>query len=541
MQRRALTRREFVRLTGVLAGLGTLSACVPSAPAPMAEPAAPAATGGITRGGTLVHAYTSGLGTMDPQLTQFINHVFYDAVYNGLVRLELEDSETGKLKVVGSLAESWEQPDAKTIIFNLRQGVKFHDGSDFNAEVAKWNFERQRDHPKSQRKSSLAFIESVDALDNNTLQITSEKDNAALLSTLAFGAAGLVHMGSKAAVDELGEEGITRHGVGTGPFRVKEWITDDRIVLERNPDYWEMGADNQPLPYLDEAVLRVIPDPTVSLVDMRAGSLHLMELVLPKDVETIEADPDLRVDALPWAGLNLFLVGYNTKKPPFDDVRVRMAANYGIDREGMAKALGFGAATGHYYPYYTEGTLGFDPTVERYEYNPDKVKELLTEAGYPDGIDLELLVIAREPEATIGEFAQQMWNAVGINTELKLLERVAWGELLQSTQDFEATFWRGQLWPSVDPEFARPVLGCGATSNWSFFCDQEIEDALNEGLTTSDPVERGEIYSRMWRIVHEKAYVSGGYLIPSFVAYRKEVNGLSYNFQDPYLGNIWLA
>ena len=151
----------------------------------------------------------------------------------------------------------------------------------------------------------------------------------------------------------------------------------------------------------------------------------------------------------------------------------------------------------HYYPYYTEGTLGFDPSVERYEYNPDKVKELLTEAGYPDGLDLELLVIAREPEATIGEFAQQMWNAVGINTELKLLERVAWGELLQSTQDFEATFWRGQLWPSVDPEFARPVLGCGATSNWSFFCDQEIEDALNEGLTTSDPVERGEIYSRI--------------------------------------------
>ena len=130
---------------------------------------------------------------------------------------------------------------------------------------------------------------------------------------------------------------------------------------------------------------------------------------------------------------------------------------------------------------------------------------------------------------------------MGINTELKLLERVAWGELLQSTEDFEVTFWRGQLWPSVDPEFARPVLGCGATSNWSFFCDQEIEDALNEGLTTADPAERGEIYSRMWRVVHEKAYVSGGYLIPSFVAYRKEVNGLSYNFQDPYLGNIWLA
>ena len=220
-----------------------------------------------------------------------------------------------------------------------------------------------------------------------------------------------------------------------------------------------------------------------------------------------------------------------------------------LTAKGMAKALGFGAATGHYYPYYTEGTLGFDPSVERYEYNPDKVKELLTEAGYPDGIDLELLVIAREPEATIGEFAQQMWTAVGINTELKLLERVAWGELLQSTEDFQATFWRGQLWPSVDPEFARPVLGCGATSNWSLFCDDEIEAALDEGLTTSDPAERSEIYSRMWRVVHEKAYVSGGYLIPSFVAYRQEVNGAVVQLPRPvpgeYLaglaGSIWVT
>ena len=144
----SLNRREFLRWTGVLAGLGTLSACVPQASAPMAEQAAPEAAGGITRGGSLIHSYTSGLGTMDPQFTQSINHVFYDAVYNGLVRLELEDSQTGEFKIVGSLAESWEQPDAKRIIFYLRQGVKFHDGSDFDADVAKWNFERQRDHPQ---------------------------------------------------------------------------------------------------------------------------------------------------------------------------------------------------------------------------------------------------------------------------------------------------------------------------------------------------------------------------------------------------------
>jgi len=196
---------------------------------------------------------------MDPQLTQSINHVFYDAVYNGLVRLELEDSQTGKFKIVGSLAESWEQPDARTIIFNLRQGVKFHDGSDFDAEVAKWNFERQRDHPKSQRKSSLAFIESVDALDSHTLQITSEKDNAALLSTLAFGAAGRSLMSAPTSManplhPRCRRRSVTgvlgQDDVDLGARKVAESLLERRMAAPRG----RVGNAGGPAPYREQAV-----------------------------------------------------------------------------------------------------------------------------------------------------------------------------------------------------------------------------------------------------------------------------------------------
>jgi peptide/nickel transport system substrate-binding protein len=233
-------------------------------------------------------------------------------------------------------------------------------------------------------------------------------------------------------------------------------------------------------------------------------------------------------------------VGYNINKPPFNDLRVRQAANFGIDREGMANALGFGIAKPHYYPYYNSGTIGFDPNVEIYKYNPTKVKELLTAAGYPNGISFELKVIAREPESTISEYVQQMWAAVGINVKLNKLARAAWGQIL-TTGDFQATFWRGQLWASVDPEFARPLIGKGGASNWSFFSDPVIDKALDQGLQTLDPKKRAGVYSAMWRRIHQAAYISGGYLVPTIIATRKEVQGLAFDWQPIDFRRIWIG
>ncbi len=512
-----------------------------AAPKPAATAAAPAPTqpaAAIKRGGTVVQSINWTYPTLDSHLTTITYMTGYENLYNSLVRFEL-DPKTGEQKVVGDLAESWEQPDAKTFIFKLKQGVKFHDGSAFDAEVAVWNILRARDHEKSQRKAQLAVVESAEALDKSTLRLKLKTPYTGFLRTLAYIVGAQVHMQSKVAMDKLGEEGYGRNPSGTGPFKFKQWITDDRLILERNPDYFENGADGKPLPYLDGFVGRFLPDPSVAMVDMRAGATHVVEWVATKDVAAVKADANLALYEMPWAGQGYFKVGFNAKSDPFKDVRVRQAAAKAIDRDGMAKALGFGVAVPHYYPLWLPGALGYDDTIEKNEYNPAKVKELLTAAGYPNGISIELKVIAREPENTIGEYAQQMWGNVGIKTKLVSLERLAWIDAVR-VNNFQAAFWRGTYQTVVDPDILKFRIGCGGTSNWAQICDADIDRLLNEGGQTVDPKKRHEIYREVMKIVQERAYLGTAITMPLLTAYRKELQGMTFNFQVPNFKAAWL-
>jgi peptide/nickel transport system substrate-binding protein len=531
--RGGISRRDLMRgaaLLGVSAG----------SLADLVTPPGAAGQTPIKRGGTVVHSVNWTVPTMDAHLASQPEHIIYEQLYDGLLRLDLVDPKTWEHRVQGVLAESWEQKDARTLVFKLRRGVKFHDGSPFDAEVATWNFLRARDHPKSEVKASLKAIGSVTALDKFTLEVKSRTDNAALLRTLAFTAGGQVRMVSKAAFDQHGEAWLQRNPAGTGPFRFKQWIADDRVIMERNPDYFLPGADGKPLPYLDGFVVRYIPDPTVALVDMRAGSTHFVERLAFKDADTVRNDPGLALVELPWAGQIYFEVGFNTDIAPFNDVRVRQAALHGIDRVAMHRALGFGLGRPVDYPYCVPGTMGYDESIVKYEYNPEKVRALLKEAGHPNGISIELKVIAREPENTIGEFAQQMWSAVGIKTKLVSLERLAWIDQVRA-KNFQANFWRGAVWAVVDPELTRNLVASGAPGNWSLFRDKDVDRLLDEGLVTLDPAKRARIYRQLWQTLQERAYVGSGFLAPIISGYRKEMRGLTFNFLTPTMRGVWLA
>ncbi len=539
-----LTRREFLRYSA-LAAIPLLSACS-GATAPAATPATskPAATGdtkpaGAARGGTAVQAINWTYPTMDPHLTSIQYMPGYEAMFNGLVRFELVDPKTWEHKLVGDLAESWGQPDPKTIELTLKQGVTFHDGTPFTAEVAAWNLLRARDHEKSQKKAQLLDLADATAADKYTLVIKIKNPNPAFLRSMAFVVGARIHMMSKAALDKNGENWVQRNAVGTGPFKFKEWITDDRVVLERNPDYFEKGTDGKALPYLDGLVCRYVPDPTVSLTDMKAGTVHVLEWVPTKDVETVKNDPKLGVVEMPWAGQVYFMVGFNTEAKPFNDVKVRQAAVMAIDREGMAKALGYGVGVPHYYPDWAKGSLGYDESIPKNEYNPAKVKQLLTEAGYPNGIDIELKVIAREPENTIGEFAQAMWSAVGIRTKLVAQERLSWIDAVRA-KNFQACFWRGTFVTTVDPDMLATRIRCGGSSNWAQFCDKDIDRLMDEGIATQDEQRRHEIYKQVLTIIQERAYLGTGIAMPLITAYRKELVGLGMNYQVPDFRAAWL-
>ncbi len=477
---------------------------------------------------------------MDPHLTASFLNPGYDAIFSSLVRFELADRATGKFNVVGELADSWEQQDPTTLIFHLKQGVTFHDGSPFDASVAAWNFLRARDDPLSTRRSQLQVINTVEAVDPSTLRITFKSPSPGFVPTLAWANGIQVQMASKAAFDKLGADGFARAPVGSGPFVFKQWIADDRLILDRNPNYFETGADGKPLPYLDSFVSRFQPDPTVGLQDLRTGGVHLLESIAPKDVASIKADPNLAVDDLPWYANCYFQLWFNATAAPFDNVALRQAVLYAIDREGMAKAMGFGLAIPFYYPFFAPASMGYDDSIMKYQYNPDKVKESLATAGYPNGIDLELRVIDREPEDTIAQYAQQMFAANNIRVTLAKAERTVHIGIINDGK-FQFSFARDAFETLVDPDVLQRRVTCGAAGQNGKFCDPELDQLVAQGGSTIDPDQRRTIYTQVLTMLQQRAYVGTGYFIPTLNGFRKEVQGLAYNFQVPRAKTMWLS
>ncbi len=536
----AATAAPIEKPAGQTAPPTTAPAPAPAATAATAATPAPAA---IKRGGQVIASKNWTYASLDPALISEPEMPGMEAMYNGLVRFQLVDAKTWSFKVVPDLAESFEQPDPKSVVFKLKKGIKFHDGSDFDAEVAKWNILRERDHPKGQQhKAQLqAAVEDVVAVDKSTLRIKLKTESPGFMRLHAFAWGHKVRMLSKVAYDKNGEEWCQRNAVGTGPFRFKQWIADDRVICEKNPDYFENGADGKPLPYLDGVVFRYVTDPTVALNDVRSGTAQMVEWIPTKDVAAVQADANLTLWQMPWAGQIYFYGGYNSKSKPFDDVRVRQAANYAIDREGMAKALGYGVGVPYYWPQWGPGILGYDENHPKYPYDPAKVKQLLQQAGYADGtISIELKIIAREPEQTIGEFMQNSWTQAGIKTKLVALERLAWIDQVRANS-FQACFWRGNLASSVvDPSALDNAFKCGSAGNWAQWCNQDVDKYMTEGGSTSDNAKRQAAYSNAYRIIQEQAYVFTGIGVPLLTAYRNELQNQEFDFQSPVFRATWL-
>jgi peptide/nickel transport system substrate-binding protein len=234
------------------------------------------------RGGVLRVGLTGDLTTLDPHMsTSAIDRHLYFAIYNTLVGLDPE------LRIVPELATAWETPDPLTYVFTLQRGVKFHDGTDFDASIVKWNFERMKDPAVgSLRQSEIANIAAVEMVDSHTVKLSLSEPDAALLATLTDRSGMMV---SRAAVEQHGKD-FGHTPVGTGPFQFVEWVKDDHVRVKRYAQYWRKAA-----PPLDDVVYRPIPDPTVRLTAMRAGDLHIIDGVPLQLVSRLKEDPKLTV------------------------------------------------------------------------------------------------------------------------------------------------------------------------------------------------------------------------------------------------------
>ena len=329
---------------------------------------------------TLVYGRGGDSVGLDPALeTDGESFKVCDNIYQTLVTFKPEKTE-----VIPELAESWEiSDDGLTWTFHLRRDVRFHDGTQFGAEAAVFSLGRQfkEDHPSHRVEGAYQYwnsmsmseiVRDVRAVDEYTLEIELSRPNAPFLSNLAMNFCAIV---SPTAVRRWGDD-YPRHPVGTGPFRFVEWIKDDRVVLEKNPNYW-----GKP-PSVNRLIFRSIPENSVRLIALTKGSIHGMDNLVPDFIPNIEADPNLQL--LTQAGMNVGYLAMNMDRPPFHLLDVRRAINHAVNKQALVDNLYQGMAIPAVNPI--PPTLwSYNEEVKGYAYDPERARALLAEAGFPDG------------------------------------------------------------------------------------------------------------------------------------------------------------
>ncbi|WP_088008171.1 ABC transporter substrate-binding protein [Indiicoccus explosivorum] len=428
-------------------------------------------------------------------------------IFETLVNFGEQDTEVVPENM--GLAESWEiSEDGLTYTFDLREGVLFHDGTEFNAEAVVANFERwAAGGPDEFPYYGSMFggfgdeeghiIESVTAVDDYTVEFQLKRPSAPFLKNLAMSPFGIA---SPAAFEEFGEE-FGSNPVGTGPFQFVEWQRNDTVTIERFEDYWQEG-----LPNLESIIFRAIPDNSARLNALLSGEIDLADGINPADAQTIADNPDLQLWERP--SMNVGYLGFTTTREPFDDPLVRRALAYAIDKQAIVDAFFQGYAETAKNPL-PPVIAGYNDEIEDYSYNPEKARELLAQAGYPDGFEMELwaMPVPRPymPDGQkVAEAIQANLADVGVEAEIVSYE---WATYLEKAQNGEAdAFLLGWTGDNGDADNFLYVLldkdNIGS-NNYTRYSNDELHDILIEAQTETDEAKRAELYKRAQEIIHE--------------------------------------
>jgi len=388
--------------------------------APTSQPsgAAPAATQATSasapkRGGTIKAEINSDVQNLDPMPSTLLvdRQVLYN-IYDSLVAIDTS------LKIIPSLAESWQTPDPKTYIFKLRQGVKYHDGTDFNADSVKWNIERYLTDKKSLRGPEIGFVQTVEVMDPYTVKFNLKAPFAPLLANLSDRAGMMVSQ--KAA--EAGGQDFTRKpvGGGTGAFKFVEWVKDDHIALERNPTYWKKDASGNQLPYLDKVTIRPIVDATVALTNVKTGDIDVSHYLPAKDYASVKAGKEIILQET--TGLGYASIALNVRDEPFNKKELRQAFAEAVDRDQILKTIFFDVGKPAY-GAFPPSNFAYDPTFKPYTGSAAKAKEYLKAGGKPDGFTCEMKIRSGDPETSqLAQLVKDQVAKAGITMNLTQID-----------------------------------------------------------------------------------------------------------------------
>jgi len=393
-----------------------------------------------------------------------------------------------KNQAAPALAVSWDvSPDVKTYTFKLRKGVKFHDGSDFNAAVVKWNVERVMATDGALFGPIFSrLVDKMETPDDHTIIFKLKVPSASFLGTFFDRYDNMFVIQAKSCFDT---DGKFIKPIGTGPFKFLEWKQNDRLTLVKNENYW-----NPELPKVDKLVLKVIVDPSSRLNALRSGDVHITRKLPIEAVEAGMAKKPAGYRLVTSVGQTI-TTNFNVNYKPLSDVRVRQALAHALNREDMnlAVTFGLGQATCQYYP---EGMPWHFPEVNCLEYNPKKAKALLTEAGYPKGFDVTYTVAQNNQELVeAANVFQAMAAEIGVRVKVELLdEATAIGKAFSGDWQMES-FGFG-MFSDPDTLYLKAFYPGGiyfdATTGGNNV--KEVTAALEAGGAEGNPAKRREIY-----------------------------------------------
>jgi peptide/nickel transport system substrate-binding protein len=390
------------------------------------------------------------------------------------------------------LAESWrESPDGLTYEFKLREGLRFHNGDPFTAEDVKFSFHRYRGTAAKLLHERVKAVEVVDAHRVRFTLHTPWPDFLSFYATPATGAAWVV---PKKHIEKVGEDAFKKHPIGLGPYRYVRMIPGIELVLEANEQYWRKK------PSIKRVIIKGIPDRTTRLAMLKTGEADIAYLMIGLEAETVKADPKLRLaQVIPSAVWWLdFPEQWGKTKTPWQDRRVRLAANMAIDKQtiNQAERLGFSRLTGSIIP----SVMDFALRIEPHPYDPTHAKRLLTDAGYPNGFDAGDLTPV-PPFTSFGESIGNYLTAIGIRNRVRSMERATFFEAWRSKKLTGIIMGASAGLGNAAARLEAFVISSGT---YAYGGDADIDELFRQQAQERDRRKREALLHQIQRLMHER-------------------------------------
>ena len=435
-------------------------------------------------GGQLTVATNAEIQSLDPHFAvAHIDGYIQGTVFDGLTQFDQTMDE------VPDLAESWDIEDGgATYVFHLRPNVTFHDGSSLDAADVVYSYERIiNQEPRTKWVNYLGGVESIEAVDDLTVRIKLAAPNAAFLSNLVF----------LAIVPEGSGDSLATNPIGTGPYVFVERVPGERIVLKKNPNYWDTSAE-----LADELIFEPNPDASTKVANLRTGVVQMADMIPYASIETLRSDPGVYL-AAPALSSGYYHIMLNNARPPFDNQKLREAFAYATNKEAMVAIVTKGVSSVSSAPFDTQH-WAYDAAVEAkygYHYDLARAKELLAEAGYPDGLTVTAKVPPAYPDMVqMVEILANDLRQIGVTVDIQQLEWSTFLKQVWADRDFELSINISGREYDPDSLWRTPFYSTGG-SNVVGYQSAAMDAALDGGAAALTQEERKPFYAEAERLL----------------------------------------